>query len=95
MNNNSMLFIFLQLSTLLLYYEQLKGRRMSRYRGYSSFEFPIINKSEIDKIIGLSKFDYVDNNWMKKAVQCISKCVEVDPARRPTAESLLRDPFLY
>jgi len=58
----------------------------SKYRSIP--KFPTINKPVVDKIIGLSKFDVVDNSWMKRAVQCISKCVEVDPERRPTSIQL-------
>lgn len=88
----------LQLSTLLLYYQQMKQGGMRKYYGLQHHpgpRFPPIQKSEIEKIMGLTKFNEVGNTWMRKAVDCIAKCVEIDPDKRPAAESLLQDTFLY
>lgn len=69
--------------------------KRSRFRSAPSSRFPRIKKEEVDRIIGLTKLEAVKNNWVNRAVDCISKCVEIDPHKRPAAEDLLRHPFLF
>ncbi len=87
----------MQLSTLLLYYEQEKAREKKSHfmRHHNPAKFTIVSKEEVDDIIGLSRFKSVSNSWILKAVDCISKCVNVDPNKRPTAGELLEHPFLF
>ena len=83
----------MQLSTLLLYYEG----ETRRPRGPRSPKFARVSKKETDKIMGLDKFRETLSNssWMRKAIDCIARCVEVDPEKRPAASDLIKDPFLF
>lgn len=84
----------MQLSTLLLYYEgEVRKPHAPRVP-----KFCRVTKREVDKIMGLDKFRETlsgSRSWMKKAVECIARCVEVDPQKRPAASDLIKDPFLF
>lgn len=83
----------IQLSTLLLYYEQQK--QASGTKKPHAPRFMWVTKNQVEEIIGLHYFSEVSSSWISQAVQCIAKCVEVDPEKRPSAKELLKDPFLY
>lgn len=58
-------------------------------------KFMKISRGEVESVIGLDKFRDISNGWIRKAVDCIAKCVEVDPEKRPSAEELLQHSFLF
>lgn len=83
----------MQLSTLLLYYEQEKFNE--RKQRPKPPKFMKVSEREVDKILGIHKLKEMSNSWIQRAVDFISRCLEVDPDKRPEAEDLLKDSFLY
>ena len=86
-------FISLQLSTLLLYYEQESCSEDSHRPRQP--RFMQILKHKVEETIGLHQFTEVSSLWILKALECIGQCVEVDPSKKPGVKELLRHPFLY
>ncbi|XP_064401598.1 uncharacterized protein LOC135347510 isoform X2 [Halichondria panicea] len=78
------------MSTLLLYYHQSLGVSEGRLKSPSVWR---VEESTVLKLLKLHKLN-ARMRWLRGAYEFASKCLLVNPEERPSASSLLKDPFL-